>query len=524
MLFYEQALWSTVGLYNTQAEVSRSEFKEFVETLDIKNRLPGIQGIGYSVPVSKNEKSTHIDQIRSEGFPDFTIRPEGERSEYSSIVYLEPFDWRNQRAFGYDMWSNEMRRKAMTQAKRRGLAINSGMITLVQETDTDVQKGFLMYLPVYEKGTFPASPAEREQAFKGWVYSPFRAGDLMHGIINDDEFEYGIELFDGDQIKEEALLFDSDSIFNSPNTADRPQFQKTIKIELQGRTWALYVHTKPNLLATQEANLPILIGVFGTIIDVTLFLVIFSLHTLQKRTEKLTDQLALQKVELEEVNKELSQFAYVASHDLKEPIRTISNFAELIEEVYADKLEGEGKTFLSIIVQAASRMENLIQSILEYSQIGKIERKSSIIDGQNMVQEIENDLSLLIKENKVSLVYEDLPEFYADKEMMRQLFSNLISNAVKYRKEDSEPIVRIEAKEHPTEYEFSVLDNGIGIEKQYQERIFEIFKRLHDHTEYSGTGIGLSSCKKIVELHKGTISLESEFGKGSTFSFTIPKK
>ena len=524
LLFYEQALWGTVGLFNTTEEVTREGFHNYVETLQIERHLPGIQGIGFSLPVIPEEKAAHIELIRQEGFPTYQIRPEEERSYYTSIIFLEPFDWRNQRAFGYDMWSNEMRRNAMQAAMLTGKAHNSGIITLVQETDQDVQRGFLMYLPVYEQGASLATEENRRLALKGWVYSPFRAGDLMNGILNEGDMDYKLEVYDGTDLSPESLLFDSDSMPHLADSSYQPTYDEVIELEIQGRKWSIYIHTLSHNLEEGENSMPIYTRFFAIIVNLLLIYVMLSLHWMRKKAQQLASDLESQKEDLEQANKELSQFAYITSHDLQEPLRTISNFAAILQEDYAAKLDLEGGRFVDTIINAASRMDNLINSILQYSQIGKKNKEFSLIDTENLLQEIENDMGGLIQENNALLLYQDLPEVFGNQGMIRQLFSNLISNAIKYRKQEIDPIIEITAKDSPRYVEFFVSDNGIGIEEQYYERIFQIFQRLHNKTLYAGTGIGLSSCQKIVEIHNGKIRVESEPGKGSSFSFTLQKK
>ena len=522
MAFYEQALRGGVGLFNSNKVVTRQMFNKYVESLKMSLHLPGIQGIGYSIPVKKEYKESHINEIKAEGFPDYTIKPETEREEYSAIIYLEPFDWRNKRAFGYDMWSNDMRRKAMTRARDSSLAATSGIITLVQETDKNVQKGFLMYLPVYE--TQPQTLEERRTFFQGWVYSAFRAGDLMHGILGATDLEYGFELYDGNEINNESLLFDSDTVCHLYQKNDRSAFSKIIGLKLQGRDWKLYFHTKPNVLSSKERNLPLLIAIFGLVIDFILFFVIFSLNQLQRQTEKMSLKLAVQKDDLENVNKDLSQFAYLTSHDLQEPLRTVSNYIKLLEEDYGDKLDTEGKLFLQTIFRATHRMSSLIHAILEYSRIGKIGKNNDLVNCQGLIEEVEDDLAALIKINKAVLLYDNLPTVIGNEAMLKQLFANLISNAIRYKQVDVAPIVKITVINLPLYYQFKVEDNGKGIDEKYFERIFRIFQRLHTQAEYKGTGIGLSSCRKIVELHGGKIWVTSVLDKGSIFIFTIKKK
>jgi len=225
--------------------------------------------------------------------------------------------------------------------------------------------------------------------------------------------------------------------------------------------------------------------------------------------------------EIERKNKEIEQFAYVASHDLQEPLRTVSNFSHLL----AQKLEGhpdnEEQEYIKYIRSGTHRMSTLIFDLLEYSRIGKDMSKIPI-DCNKLVSEVLTDLSGSIKESGAEIHTEKLPVVKGSINL-KSLFQNLISNAIKFRKEGTHPVITISVKERITEFLFSIKDNGIGIEQTYHERIFLIFQRLHTRSEYEGTGIGLSQCKKIVELHGGKIWVDSEFGNGSTFNFTIPK-
>ncbi|MEO9872036.1 CHASE domain-containing protein [Ekhidna sp.] len=522
MISYEQALRGGVGLFNSRKDVTRAEFREYVESLSISENLPGIQGIGFSIPIKEEEKESHTALIRSEGFPEYDIKPDFERQEYSSIIYLEPFDWRNKRAFGYDMWSNEMRKEAMTRARDQGVASNSGIITLVQETNEDVQKGFLMYLPVYENGISPQTIEDRKSKFKGWVYSPFRAGDLINGITGTSDIEYGFELYDGEITNQESLLFNSDSI-NHLLEKKSPKLSKLVKINSQGREWTLYIHTTPNVLSKQESSLPLLVGVSGFAVDIILFILIYSLNLEQRETKRLARLLEDQKSDIEIINKDLSQFAYITSHDLQEPLRTVSNCAKLLKDDYGEKLDDEANYLIQTMTRATTRMSSLIHAILEYSRLGKEVDMNESINCNKLINALKRDMNMLMEENSVKVIYQNLPTIKGNKIMIKQLFLNLITNSIKYRKKDVTPIIEIDGFTHPEFHEFTIKDNGIGIEPEYRERIFEIFQRLHNSAEYTGTGIGLSSCKKIVEVHNGTIEVSSSLDMGSIFKFTISK-
>ncbi len=288
---YEQVLWSGVGLMYASENLKREGFSKFVEALNIQRHWPGIQGVGFSVFLKPEEKQAHIDAIRAQGFPNFQIKPEGEREMYSSIVYLEPFDWRNKRAFGYDMWSNDMRQEAMKRARDEAVAATSGIITLVQETNDDVQKGFLTYVPVYKSKSIPRTLEERRNQFLGWVYAPYRTGNLMKGILGAEDPNIEFEIFDGENMNQESLLFDSNDELHISLSNDKPDFEKVIKVVNQGRTWTLYFSTPYNYLSNSEKNQPRFVAIAGLIVDVLLFYVIYSLYFINRRAEAMAREL-----------------------------------------------------------------------------------------------------------------------------------------------------------------------------------------------------------------------------------------
>lgn len=228
--------------------------------------------------------------------------------------------------------------------------------------------------------------------------------------------------------------------------------------------------------------------------------------------------------ELETKNKELEQFAYVASHDLQEPLRTISSFVGFLKEEYYGKMDDNADSYLDYIFQAADRMQTLIKDLLDYSRIGRA-RVIQEVDCNAVISNVMADLSSAIEEAHAKIsITETLPHVTGYATELKQLFQNLISNSIKFHRDNVPPVITISSKKIPGGWSFSFRDNGIGIEKQHQERIFIIFQRLHNRTEYEGSGIGLSHCKKIVELHGGKIWVESQLNKGSIFQFTIYEK
>jgi len=225
--------------------------------------------------------------------------------------------------------------------------------------------------------------------------------------------------------------------------------------------------------------------------------------------------------ELERKNRELEQFAYVASHDLQEPLRTTSSFVSLLQEQYYGKFDAKADKYFTYIQQASDRMKVLIKDLLDYSRIGS-KKELERVDCNKTLNEVLADLGAAINDANADIDYKPLPVVSGYPTEIKQLFQNLIINAIKFRKKDTFPQMKISAEKIDGHWEFAFKDNGIGIEKKHSEKIFHIFQRLHTRAEYEGSGIGLSHCKKIVELHKGKIWVESMPGEGSTFNFTLP--
>ena len=240
-------------------------------------------------------------------------------------------------------------------------------------------------------------------------------------------------------------------------------------------------------------------------------------NTVRKVAE---DALKEKRQELARSNSELEQFAYVASHDLQEPLRMETSYVQLISKRYKGKLDQDADEFIAFAVDGSNRMRVLINSLLEYSRVNR-EKPFEPIDLNVLLEDI-NQNSNQIAGTGVVITWGKLPVISGDPVLIGQLFQNLISNAIKF-KSDKPPEINIECETNETEYSFEIQDNGIGIQKEYSEKIFVIFQRLHSKEKYPGTGIGLAICKKIVERHGGKIWVESEPDKGSVFHFTIKK-
>lgn len=245
----------------------------------------------------------------------------------------------------------------------------------------------------------------------------------------------------------------------------------------------------------------------GNLIDVTE----------RKQAEQKLKQLT---AETQRSNTELEQFAYVISHDLQEPLRMVSSYTQLLAKRYQGKLDADADEFIAYAVDGAKRMQILLYDLLEYSRVGTRGKPFVLANSQDIVEQAMANLKVAIEESGALVTYGTLPTVMADEGQLVRLFQNLIANAIKFRRQDP-PRIHISAKRRYNVVIFSVRDNGIGIDPQHFQSIFEIFRRLHTRDEYPGTGMGLAICKKIVERHGGRISVQSQPGVGSTFDFTI---
>ncbi|MGA9086377.1 MAG: ATP-binding protein [Methanoregula sp.] len=242
---------------------------------------------------------------------------------------------------------------------------------------------------------------------------------------------------------------------------------------------------------------------------------ISNLKAAEAEIQKKTDELARS-------NLELQQFAYIASHDLQEPLRAISGFTELLAKRYQGQLDERADKYISFITEGSLRMQQMIQDLLSYSRVQTQAHEFAKTDSKAALDRALGNLRVAIQKSNASITNDPLPEIIAEGDQIALVFQNLIGNAIKYQRPQVTPVIHISAQKGEKDWLFSVADNGIGIDEKYADRLFKIFQRLHTRDEYPGTGIGLAICKRIIERHGGTIWLKSRPGEGTTFYFTIP--
>jgi len=282
---HAQILRSGSAFFESSTDVTREEWRMFIEQQRIENNLPGIQGVGFSLIIPKNQLASHEKKIRSEGFPQYAVKPAGKRDIYTSIIYLEPFADRNLRAFGYDMFSEPIRRKAMEYARDYNVASLSGKITLVQETEKDIQAGTLMYVPVYKSNLPVETIEERRIAILGWVYSPYRMNDLMNGILGGygliEGKQYQLQIYDDSTFNSNVLMFDSRLDKNKKNNLSFTHIFQS-KIVFNNHTWFVRIVQADNSTSRIDYSKVWIVAIAGSAVSVLLAIVFLVLANLSQ--------------------------------------------------------------------------------------------------------------------------------------------------------------------------------------------------------------------------------------------------
>ncbi len=639
---YEQALRGATGFVKGSNKVSRREWRDYVDALNVGKHLPGTNGVGFIDLLQDDALPKYLKEARSDGFPNFVNHPKTKYKDKFIIKYIEPANI-NLPAVGLDIGFEKNRREAAEHARDTGKITLTRRITLVQ--DNQKLFGFLLLAPVYEKSNL-TTVEERRKTFIGWAYSPFMARKFMSDIGGLTDNQVSFAVYDGKNVDQENLIYEDKSAL--PNERfDHLYLKKEIKVD--ERIWTIVWRPTASFVPKGDTKLPgvfLIAGFIVTIILSGLFYLISMLYgksardlekqreelqlifdtvpvriwhkddknnilrlnkkaaesmggsvedfeggsvyslfpkmaakyhqddldvihagkpllgivekytpagqeagwsltdkvpyslgadkgkgllvvsqditqqkLAEKRLEKLVDQLS-------HANTELERFAYLASHDLQEPMRMVSNFTRILKERLEGKLDDEQKEWIDIVVNSSSKMQGLITDLLSYSRIDHDTINVEAVDCEDLMKNVEDTLSHQINQSQAVIVYEDLPTIQANPVHLNQILQNLISNAIKYQPKERKdpPRIVVSIKKTKKKTVISVEDNGIGIKKEYKAQIFEPFKRLNSISDYKGTGVGLAIVKKIVDKYGGSISVESTPDVGSVFTVTFHQK
>jgi signal transduction histidine kinase/CheY-like chemotaxis protein/HPt (histidine-containing phosphotransfer) domain-containing protein len=535
---HARILLGGAALFNACDVVTREKWRVFNHNQKVETQLPGIQGIGFALLIPRAELTRHIQVIRSEGFPEYKVKPDGDREIYSSIIYLEPFSDRNLRAFGYDMFSEPVRREAMELARDTDSAALSGKVVLVQETSSDIQAGTLMYVPVYRIGMPTDSVEQRRAAIYGWVYSPYRMKDLILGILGgrspEKEPQRHLEVFDGTQPSPQSLLYGVPHAEND-NLWSGLHFTRQIRIDFNGHSWTLrFTQIGGGFFTAEYASVWITMG-GGTPIALLLSLLIQVLLNSRAKAQRMA-ALA------ETANTAKSRFLANMSHEIRTPMTAIMGFVEMLAssieccttcpEHQACPTRAQNKESIQVIRRNGEHLLGLINDILDLSKVeaGKMEVERVPCSPVQIVEEAVSLMRVKALEKGLSLDarYEfPLPEtILSDPARVRQVLVNLVSNAVKFTSEGHVEIVvrcTTDVQAGRAAMAFDVKDTGIGMTPEQIGRLFQPFAQADSSTtrQYGGTGLGLAISKRLAAALGGDIHVVSRPGEGSTFTFTM---
>lgn len=521
-----QMITALRSFYAASQSVDRHEFGTFVAAM-----LPqyvAVQTVGWSPRVLSHERTAFEQVMRDGGAPEFRISehdPSGnfvasaERAEYFPVAYIVPVI-SNRPILGFDLLTEPVRGNAVQRAIRSRAAAATDWLYPLQ--DSVPRASTILYLPLYG--------ADDEEA-PGLASAVLRIEPLLEVAFEGlDEAGLHVRVSDDSGHSTAPPIVMGAALRSGPRAVAADH---VVRIRVADRSWSAYFALPSDYLVAHRSWLAWGMLAAGLSLAALLGMLLLVLLARQARIEEAVRQRTAELHEaqqrlvgyaagLERSNKELAQFASVASHDLQAPVRGVISFVRLLRERYSGRvLEGKGEEFLRLIEQSAVHMKALIDGLLALSRVGHRDGDSMTVDCNEVLMEVEAQLAAVVQERDALITHDRLPLTIGSRIEIFQVLQNLISNGLKFQPGHA-PRIHVSAEREGAFWRISVRDHGIGIAPRHQERIFRIFQRLHASDTYEGTGIGLAICEKIVSGHGGRIWVESMPGQGATFHFTLP--
>ncbi len=526
MLAYEQVLHAIHGLFASSASVERGEFQTFVANLRIESH-PGLQGVGFSQLVPSRDRERHIDALRRQGFPAYTIRPAGKRDFYTSAIFFEPSSAAFLSTLGSDYFAEPSRRHAMVSARDSGSIAISNKIKLPEEDAKQVQAGFRMYLPVYKNGAPRNTIEERRANLAGWIFAAFSMDGLLGNILGE-RANITLEVFDGGDALDDVPLMDT--------SRDRVGGESSVKlffasqrVEVGGYAWTVTARSLPNFTTPIAISKLQLIATTGGVASVLLALFTWFLMRRRIRSLRAAEELHAAKEYAEAANRAKSRFLAAASHDLRQPTHALSLFiATLRSMAKRPEIKGEEVANIASRLQLAlDGLGRLLNGLLDVSRLdaGAVEVNRRPVPLQEQLSELHNTFAGQAQAKRIAFkVMPTRLNADTDPVVLSRILSNLTANAVRYTERGR---ILIGCRWRPNAVEIQVLDTGIGIADDQRTKIFEEFYQVgnaaRDQNSEHGLGLGLAIVRRSVSLLGGSIRLVSIPGKGSMFSVVLPR-
>ena len=537
---YVALIHAVRGIGAAHLNMSPDQFRAYVKALDLPKNYPGIEGLGVAVRLRPDQKEEAIRKAQAKILASFHIWPDSNQSNLCPVAVLEPADEHNLAMLGYDLFAEPERRAAAQRAIETGEPAATGKFTLAAEAERPRVAGFLILGPLY-KGSNVLDTAERNRDWGGFICCSFSAGDFFKALLNSQHNSLlGFKIYDGTQLTSANLMHDSGAQAKPGSTGNALAGTNTLVVA--GRTWTLIASPRPAFVAAAGVNFSPLILIAGALLSSLLawFTAIQAKGrvaaeesaSLLRESEKeraalnreLEQRVIERTAELETANKELEAFSYSVSHDLRAPLRHIDGYTQMLAAEAGPTLGEDNGRILSAIARSARNMGQLIDDLLEFSRIGRVQLDTETIDLKHLCDETIRSLEPDTGGRNILWTVRELPIVLGDQSMLRQVFVNLLGNAVKYTRGRSPAEIEIGCQNGKSDEDVVfVRDNGAGFDMNHADRLFGVFQRLHSREEFEGTGIGLANVNRIIGRHGGRCWAEGVVGGGATFYFSFPK-
>jgi signal transduction histidine kinase len=515
------------------------QFRAYVKALDLRKNYPGIEGLGVAMRLRPDQKEEAVRKAQTKVLASFHIWPDSNQSNLCPVVILEPADDHNLATLGYDLFAEPERRAAAQRAVETGEPAATGKLTLAEEGER-ARDAFLFLGPLYKSGNVPDT-ADRSRDWSGFVYCSFSTDDFFKALLNSQQNSLlGFKIYDGTQLTSANLMHDSGAEARPGST--RNALTATNTLVVAGRTWTLIASPRPAFVAGAGGNFSTLILIAGALLSSLLawFTAIQAkarvaaeesaalLRESEKERAALNRELEQRVIErtaeLETANKELEAFSYSVSHDLRAPLRHIDSYAQILTDEAGPMLGEDNGRLLKAINNSARNMGQLIDDLLGFSRIGRVQLDTERVDLKHLCEETIRSLEPDTRGRNIRWTVRELPFVQGDRSMLRQVFVNLLGNAVKYTRDRSPAEIEIGCQNGKSNEDVVfVRDNGAGFNMKYADQLFGVFQRLHAKEEFEGTGIGLANVNRIIGRHGGRCWAEGVVGDGATFYFSFPK-
>lgn len=512
---YEQILLGGAGLFRSSDDVTADEWHNYVSTFSINTQYPGVQSIGYLLNTPADYLNNTVSYMRNQGQTDFAIKPSGERANYTPIIYLEP----KSDGVGLDMSIDPIRKTTLELARDSGHSTLTPPTAALIPTSNTSDLVFFLFTPQYRPNLSIDTPSQRQQALRGYVYAGFRSQDFFTSLFHISSSDTNLGFRVSAVVNGNDKAFYQTPNFNALTTSAHHESDKKT-IELYGQTWTFeYVHGSYSLINQQRRSSPWWVLILGLILGILLCSVIYLL--LKTRAH----ELALQKDKEVDIAKD--ELLSLASHQLRTPATTVKQYLGMVLQDFAGDITNTQRNLLQSAYAGNERQLYIINEMLHVAKVdaGRITLARKKYDIVKLVKEVTKELDEDIRQSghKLRTNYPKKPVILnIDEHMLRMAIENLLSNAIKYTPEGGKLEVKVATKGNRVR--ISVTDNGVGIAPDDIPKIYKLFTRLDNSmTEtVSGTGVGLYLTKHLVELHHGRLHVESEPGKGSTFTISLP--